>query len=62
MKLFKKWSKWGDLSVGQYSATTYLLQGRRRSDGKMQFRVASSQSHFNAPPIQLTDLVKIQAQ
>jgi hypothetical protein len=61
MKIFKKWGEWTDLSIGNYSATFYLLQARRRSDGKVQFRVASSTSAFNCPMIQLTHLSTVKA-
>ena len=42
MNLFKKWSDWEDLSSGHFDHKPYLLQGRRRSDGKVEFRVATT--------------------
>lgn len=60
MKLFKtKWSEWIDLSVGHYDQEFYLLQGRRSSSGKVQFRVEASKKSWNTPAISLTDLAQI---
>lgn len=56
MKLFKKWSEWKDLTTGTCNACFYLLQYRRRSDGEVQFRVASSKEAYNCPAIKLEQL------
>lgn len=61
MKLFKRWSKWEDLATGQCNAQFYALQCRRRSDGKLQFRVESSKSAYNCPTVKLEDLAKVRA-
>lgn len=62
MTLFKRWSKWEDLSIGQCNCQFYLLQARRRSDGKVQFRVAESKTSYNCPNIKLEDIAKVQPQ
>jgi len=61
MALFKilKWGNWTDLSVGKFDEEYFLLQGRRRTDGKVQFRVEVSRKAYYAPKIELTDLEKL---
>ena len=53
---FKKYGPWTDLSIGNFDSQFFLLQGRRRSDGKVQFRVESSKSAYNASNIDLKKL------
>ncbi|KQC02078.1 hypothetical protein [Pedobacter sp. Hv1] len=60
MKIFKsKWGKWTDLTIGNYCETRYLLQGRRHSNGKVEFRVVKSSAIFSAEKLQLSDLEKL---
>lgn len=59
MKLFKKWGNWVDLSVGKCNEQFYLLQARRRTDGKVQFRVSGSKEAYNAPSINLETLKSV---
>lgn len=60
MKIFLKWSNWIDLSTGHFEHKPYLLQGRRRSDGKVQFRVSTTfRICWYASKIDLTDLEKL---
>jgi hypothetical protein len=59
--MFKKykWSNWIDVNTGSFSNYFYLLQARRRCDGKLQFRVEKSELCFSLKQIELTDLENI---
>jgi hypothetical protein len=41
--MFKKykWSNWYDINTGAFSNYFYVLQARRRNDGKVEFRIDS---------------------
>ncbi len=56
---FKKWSNWYDINTGSFNNQFYLLQARRRQDGKLQFRVVESKYCFTRKPIELLDLEKV---
>ena len=55
-----KWSNWRDINTGAFSNRFYLLQARRRNDGKVQFRVEISEACFSMKQIVLSDLKKVQ--
>jgi hypothetical protein len=59
--MFKKykWSNWYDINTGAFSNYFYLLQARRRNDGKVEFRVEKSQACFSMKQIELSDLEKV---
>jgi hypothetical protein len=59
--MFKKykWSNWEDINTGAFSNVFYLLQARRRNDGKVEFRVEKSKSCYTMKQIDLSDLEKI---
>lgn len=54
-----KWSNWYDINTGAFSNHFYLLQARRRNDGKVKFRVEISKACFSIKQIELLDLEKV---
>ena len=54
-----KWSNWYDINTGAFSNYFYLLQARRRNDGKVEFRVETSKVCFSMKQIELLDLEKV---
>jgi|688.fasta_scaffold839452_2 hypothetical protein len=54
-----KWSNWCDINTGAFSNHFYLLQARRRNDGKVEFRVEESKACFSMKQINLSDLEKV---
>jgi hypothetical protein len=56
--MFKKykWSNWYDINTGVIGSYFYLLQARRRADGKLKFRVESSEHCPTHKKIELSDL------
>jgi hypothetical protein len=54
-----KWSHWYDINTGSFSNHFYLLQARRRNDGKVEFRVETSKACFSMKQIELSDLEKV---
>ena len=54
-----KWSNWFDINTGAFGNYFYLLQARRRNDGKVEFRVETSKACFSMKQITLTDLKKV---
>ena len=59
--IFKKyrWSNWFDINTGTFSNYYYVLQARRRNDGKIEFRVEGSKPCYTMKPIELSDLEKV---
>jgi hypothetical protein len=55
----KKWSNWQDINSGAFSNRFYLLQARRRCDGKVEFRVETSKACFSMKQIEILDLEKV---
>lgn len=43
--MFKRyrWGNWTDLMLNEYDGEFYLLQAKRRADGKLKFRVEVSE-------------------
>jgi hypothetical protein len=41
-----KWGNWQDLAVGSLGSSAYVLQGKRRADGKVKFRVSESGKYY----------------
>jgi len=53
-------TKWIDLSVGNFDNQFFLLQGKRKRNGKVKFRVESTIKRvYYAPAITLKDLEKL---
>lgn len=44
--IFKKWGKWNNLTIGEWHYCIYLVQARKRSDGKIQFRLERQDGVF----------------
>ncbi len=40
------WGKWHDIKAGNFNSQSYVLQGRRSLNGKLQFRVVKSDPHY----------------
>jgi hypothetical protein len=55
----KTWGKWTDIAIGMYSHQYYLLQGRRRCDGKVQFRVEASTICWYGGKLELENLTQL---
>ena len=61
--MFKKykWSNWQDINAGAFSNYFYVLQARRRNDGKVEFRVEKSKVCFSMKNIEISDLEKVKS-
>ena len=54
-----RWSNWFDINTGAFQNYFYLLQARRRNDGKIEFRVEESKACFSMKQIELLHLEKV---
>ena len=66
MKLFKsKWGKWSDISVGSCCGIKYVLQARRRENGKIQMRVERLMGAYDTvahPTLEQLELVTFKSE
>ena len=54
-----KWSNWFDINSGSMYNCYYVLQARRRKDGKLQFRVVESKNCYTGKLLELSELEKV---